>query len=683
MLFIDSLIAIIQELALYKLYAYLKSTDNLVLLQKYSALFEDNVLKYDEQNYREAMRLAVDCDADFNLPRNKAFLDLLLEDPIGATMLELCVIEASLPELAKLLSEIVGFYGISLEFAYRVSSCIADADFSDYCAAYKQFDKLTAFLLGKPDEKIFFCRSFTADERLFAFINQSDDADKRLDGICELCGCESVGEVYVGGEYLPPINSQLADFDSPVALLQITGADGVGKRFLLKNACFNIKRGIVLADWNEIAAHEPAEIRDIIRRIIREALFYKYAICLYDITEKNTGKEQDVEKLVALALQPIKKHGIKTILLTDETVSIYPYIKEHIGKINVKNHTRNQRITLWECFCKEYGLKAKIDYTAYASNFVLTPREIEKTVEDLVYQEQSGILITDEVVASACYNVIKTLKQGSIKKISTPYKLDDLKLPPEQKQALQSLCNHVVYRHKVYDLWGMESKYPYGRGVSALFTGPPGTGKTMAAHILSDMIHMHLYRIDLSQVVDKYIGETEKRLEEIFNTAEKSNVILFFDEADAIFGKRSEVNDAKDKYANTETSYILQRIEEYEGIVILATNYKKNIDEAFMRRIRYLVEFPLPSAATREEIWRGAFSNKIPLQDIDFAYLARQFELSGGSIKNIVLNASFLAAGDNSAVAMQHILLCVKRESLKMGRTMLAQDFGEYSDLQF
>ncbi|MEG0110567.1 MAG: ATP-binding protein, partial [Oscillospiraceae bacterium] len=322
-------------------------------------------------------------------------------------------------------------------------------------------------------------------------------------------------------------------------------------------------------------------------------------------------------------------------------------------------------------------------YTAYASNFVLTPREIEKTVEDLVYQEQSGILITDEVVASACYNVIKTLKQGSIKKISTPYKLDDLKLPPEQKQALQSLCNHVVYRHKVYDLWGMESKYPYGRGVSALFTGPPGTGKTMAAHILSDMIHMHLYRIDLSQVVDKYIGETEKRLEEIFNTAEKSNVILFFDEADAIFGKRSEVNDAKDKYANTETSYILQRIEEYEGIVILATNYKKNIDEAFMRRIRYLVEFPLPSAATREEIWRGAFSSKIPLQDIDFAYLARQFELSGGSIKNIVLNASFLAAGDNSAVAMQHILLCVKRESLKMGRTMLAQDFGEYSDLQF
>ncbi|MEG0339919.1 MAG: ATP-binding protein [Oscillospiraceae bacterium] len=683
MLFIDSLIAIIQELALYKLYVYLKSTENTALLQKYSELFEENILKGDTQNYREAMRLAVDCDTDFNVKRNKALLDLLSEDSIGATMLELCIAEAAFSELAKLLSEIDGFYGISLEFAYRVTSCITDADFSDYSAAYKQFDKLTAFLLGKTDEKIFFCRSFTADERLFAFINQNDDADKRLNGICELCDCKSVGEVYVGGEYLPLIKDQLADFDSPMALLQITGADGIGKRFLLKNACFNIERGIVFANWSAILAYEPAEIRDIIRRIIREALFYGYAICLYDITEVNTGKEQDVEKLVRLALQPIKKHNIKIILLTDATVSIYPYVTENIGRIDIKNHTRNQRITLWECFCKQYKLKAKIDYTAYASNFVLTPREIEKTVRDLEYQEQGGIAITAEAVASACYNAIKTLKQGSIKKISTPYKLDDLKLPPEQKQALQSLCNHVVYRHKVYDTWGMESKYPYGRGVSALFTGPPGTGKTMAAHILSDMIHMNLYRIDLSQVVDKYIGETEKRLEEIFNTAEKSNVILFFDEADAIFGKRSEVNDAKDKYANTETSYILQRIEEYEGIVILATNYKKNIDEAFMRRIRYLVEFPLPSAETREEIWRSAFSKQIPLQDIDFAYLARQFELSGGSIKNIVLNAAFLAAGDNSTVTMQHILLCVRRESLKMGRTMLAQDFGEYSNLQF
>ncbi|MEG0340169.1 MAG: ATP-binding protein [Oscillospiraceae bacterium] len=390
----------------------------------------------------------------------------------------------------------------------------------------------------------------------------------------------------------------------------------------------------------------------------------------------------DVEKLVRLALEPILELGIKVIALTEDTINLHPYVPVAISKVKIKNHTRSERITYWECFRAQYGLQAKLDCVAYASNFVLSVGEIEKVVLDLRYQEQCGVPITNETVANACYNAIKTLRQGNIKKINNTYTLEDLKLPPEQKDMLQNLCNHVLYRHQVYDTWGMEKCYPYGRGVSALFTGPPGTGKTMGAHILSSLLQMQLYRIDLSQVVDKYIGETEKRLEEIFNTAEKSNVILFFDEADAIFGKRSEVNDAKDKYANTETSYILQRIEDYDGIVILATNYKKNIDEAFMRRIRYLVEFPLPNIQIREEIWRGAFAKQVPLQSIDFSYLARQFELSGGNIKNIVLNATFLAAGEHSPVTMSHILSCVRNENQKLGRPMLAQDFAEYGILQ-
>lgn len=166
----------------------------------------------------------------------------------------------------------------------------------------------------------------------------------------------------------------------------------------------------------------------------------------------------------------------------------------------------------------------------------------------------------------------------------------------------------------MYDEWNLESRYSYGKNVSALFYGPPGTGKTMAVHVIANMLNLPLYRIDLSQVVDKYIGETEKRLEEIFNAAEKNNTVLFFDEADAIFGKRSDVHEAKDKYANTEVSYILQRIEQYDGIVILATNYRKNIDEAFMRRIRYVVEFSLPDARLRKELWKSSFSDEIPTE---------------------------------------------------------------------
>ncbi|MBQ6886964.1 MAG: ATP-binding protein [Lachnospiraceae bacterium] len=224
----------------------------------------------------------------------------------------------------------------------------------------------------------------------------------------------------------------------------------------------------------------------------------------------------------------------------------------------------------------------------------------------------------------------------------------------------------------------MQSKYTYGTGVSCLFAGPPGTGKTMAAQIMSTMLELPLYRVDLSQVVDKYIGETEKKLEAIFNLAEKSNTILFFDEADSIFGKRSEVSEAKDRYANTEVSYILQRIDEYDGIVILATNFKNNIDEAFMRRIRYVVEFVMPDAEMRYEIWKGCFPAEVPVEDIDFQYLANRFELSGGNIKNIVLNAVFLAAAEDVPVNMMHILESLRMEKLKMGKVMIARDFGEY-----
>ena len=170
-------------------------------------------------------------------------------------------------------------------------------------------------------------------------------------------------------------------------------------------------------------------------------------------------------------------------------------------------------------------------------------------------------------------------------------------------------------------------------------------------------------------------------MEEVFNVAEKNNSILFFDEADSIFGKRSEVNDAKDKYANTEVSYILQRMEEYEGIVILATNYKNNIDEAFMRRIRYLVEFPFPGVEIRRQIWESCFASEVPLNDIDFDYLARQFELAGGNIKNIVLNAVFKAASEEKPVEMIHILESIRAENLKMGKTMIPRDFAEYGYL--
>jgi SpoVK/Ycf46/Vps4 family AAA+-type ATPase len=221
----------------------------------------------------------------------------------------------------------------------------------------------------------------------------------------------------------------------------------------------------------------------------------------------------------------------------------------------------------------------------------------------------------------------------------------------------------------VFGEWGFDRKLSHGKGLSVLFAGPSGTGKTMAAEIMARELQLDLYKIDLSGVVSKYIGETEKNLARIFQEAESSNAILFFDEADALFGKRTKISDAHDRYANIETSYLLQKMEEYEGVVILATNLRENMDEAFTRRMRFIVEFPFPDAASRQQMWQTHFPREAPLSaDIDYAWLAKQFQITGGNIKNIVLSAAFFAAGDGGAIGMEHVLYGARREFEKIGK---------------
>jgi SpoVK/Ycf46/Vps4 family AAA+-type ATPase len=221
----------------------------------------------------------------------------------------------------------------------------------------------------------------------------------------------------------------------------------------------------------------------------------------------------------------------------------------------------------------------------------------------------------------------------------------------------------------VLHTWGFGSRLGYGTGLGVLFSGPPGTGKTMAAEVLAHELDVDLYKIDLSGVVSKYIGETEKNLARIFAEASSGNAILFFDEADALFGKRTEVSDAHDRYANIETSYLLQRIEEYEGVVVLATNLRQNIDEAFTRRIRFVVEFPFPEADDRRRIWQTLFPPGAPLSaDVDLVRLAREFAVTGANIKNIVLHAAFLAAAEGTDIGRPHILRGTRREFEKIGK---------------
>ncbi|MDD5462504.1 MAG: ATP-binding protein [Methylococcales bacterium] len=216
-----------------------------------------------------------------------------------------------------------------------------------------------------------------------------------------------------------------------------------------------------------------------------------------------------------------------------------------------------------------------------------------------------------------------------------------------------------------------------GKGLCVLFAGPSGTGKTMAADILAGELGLDLYKIDLSTVVSKYIGETEKNLSKIFTEAEASNAILFFDEADALFGKRSEVKDSHDRYANIETGYLLQRMEEHEGVVILASNFRKNMDEAFVRRLHFTVEFPFPSEEDRYRIWKNVWPDDMPRDPaLDLQFFAGRFQMTGGNIRNIALSAAFLAADDSGMVKMHHLLRATQREYQKMGKVISEADFG-------
>jgi hypothetical protein len=262
------------------------------------------------------------------------------------------------------------------------------------------------------------------------------------------------------------------------------------------------------------------------------------------------------------------------------------------------------------------------------------------------------------------------------------YRWEDLVMPERQRELLQSISSYLRHRDRVLSDWGYERAVARTQGLKVLFAGESGTGKTMAAQVLAAQLGLDIFRVDLATVVSKYIGETEKNLDRIFGAAEGSNAILFFDEADALFGKRSEVSDSHDRYANIEVAYLLQKMEGYAGAVILATNFRRNIDDAFVRRLDFVIDFPFPEADDRRRIWELLLPAEAPLgADIDLDFLAARFKLSGGAIRNCSLSAAFQAADDGGVIEMRHLVRAVAQEYGKQGRLTLEADFEHFHEL--
>ena len=594
--------------------------------------------------------------------------------------LEMCLTALQYQELAEVF-KVLGYPGVTLELAMHAEA-VGRGEFpkEDFIDAERLFSQVSSVLGHKLEQIPFYRYPLYADERLMGYLLESDVLDKRLNGSAiQYFYNDQEEHLLTGHTKAKEIATALMPrVDGTQNLIQITGETGSGRKTLLKYACSEAQLNLLLVDYSLLCVNAPLIRREMLWIARRELIFYEMGICFYGLEDSECcNTKQERREFLRNCVEPLLGSDVVVCINTLPKTEFVSLMKQYLYRIDLPVLSRDARIEVWEGCAKRYGLK--MDCVSTAIKFKLTTEEICKAAARLAI---GGHKTPDSAaIAKVCSEVLEPAAQGNIKLVRSGYTLDDLKLPKEQKQQLHHICAHVWQRHKVFDEWNMESRFMYGRNVSALFVGPPGTGKTMAVHVLSDMLELPLYRIDISQIVDKYIGETEKRLEEVFNIAEKNNAILFFDEADSIFGKRSEVNDAKDKYANTEVSYILQRMEEYDGIVILATNYKKNIDEAFMRRIRYLVEFTLPVEEIRRQIWESSFAPEVPLEDVDFDYLARQFEFAGGNIKNIVLNAVFKAASENKPVGMMHILESIRVENLKMGKKMIRQDFAEYGVL--
>lgn len=467
----------------------------------------------------------------------------------------------------------------------------------------------------------------------------------------------------------------------------LEGPYGAGKRRAAAAVCRSLGLPLLAVDVPQLARAEHCT-RKVLKRIGREALLSGAAL-LFEGMDCLNGDDERGATLRGVLQNTLADLATPIFLAARARQPARPGEQPPALRIELPGPGYELRKTAWSRASAAAGLKlTEADLVALANQFQFTPGQIDDAVHQAVHLR---LLATDDGGASPDDNALFyraardqcNLRLGEVaRKIVPVYGWRDLVLAPDRLAQLQEICDQVRFRQQVLGDWGFTDKLPRGRGLNALFVGPSGTGKTMAAEIIAGELRMDLYRIDLSCIVSKYIGETEKNLSQVFAEAEQSNAVLFFDEADALFGKRTEVKDSHDRYANIEINYLMQRIEDYDGVVILATNLRGHIDEAFTRRLRFCVEFPFPDEHSRERIWRASFPQAAPrAEDLDISFLARQFKLAGGHIRNAVLSAAFLAARESRTIGMAHAILGIRREYQKLGRICTKSEFGKFFDL--
>ena len=501
------------------------------------------------------------------------------------------------------------------------------------------------------------------DERILFFLTGVWQLDARLTSLVEpLRGTPEIAESQravldrLESAWKPAFTS-----GPPLPALQLCGPDAGAKRSLANALAARLTIDI----FRLPAALLPvslSELENLHRVWEREAILRNAALFLdCDRFEAaDTSHALAIDRWIELTRTP----------LLISTRDPRPDIERPLLSVEVRKPTSGEQREAWQRALGENAGGCNGQLERLVSQFDFSTATISSTAQSLGKRNGTDLW-------EACRLRARPRLQDLAQHVVSGATWADIVLPAPQIHTLQTIALQVQHRVRVCDEWGFAEKSSRGLGLSALFAGPSGTGKTLAAEVLANELELDLFRIDLSAVVSKYIGETEKNLRRVFDAAEEGGAILFFDEADALFGKRSEVKDSHDRYANVEISYLLQRMEAYRGLAILATNMKEALDPAFLRRLRFVVQFPFPDQTQRAEIWRRIFPAKTPIDSLEIDRLAR-LSISGGNIRSIALNAAFAAADTDEPVGMSHLLAAARLEYEKLEKPLTHNELGDW-----
>jgi len=502
------------------------------------------------------------------------------------------------------------------------------------------------------------------DERILNYLKGINYLDDRLTPFLNSMNVDPIDET------LPASQQQVVDRiterlkrpnnTEKIPVIELYGHDAASKRLIAGRVA--IELGLILQTIDlKTLPGQASDFETFTRLWERDSMLLPLALYI------EIGGANDTEKhLLKRFLQ--RSSGIVFVERDDSRIDI---VRNHFS-VEINKPTPEEQDQLWS--------QALPDQTNGLSQQLSEQFSFSQTeINDLATMTSDGLAkkepTSNKDLWQRCRIMARAEMEQLARRIDAKADWNQLVLPAEQSALLHQITDQVAQRNRVYEEWGFRKQMNRGLGINALFSGESGTGKTMAAEVIANALNLDLYRIDLSSVVSKYIGETEKNLRKLFDVAEDSGAILFFDEADALFGKRSEVKDSHDRYANIEINYLLQRMESFRGLAILASNMKSSLDKAFVRRLRFIVDFPFPDAVQRQEIWGKVFPIQAPVgENFDYKRLAK-FDLTGGSIHNVAMNAAFLAAQENSKITMPLILNAARVEYRKLERPVKESNF--------